>query len=248
MMAMGYSLNIGVNSLDPAYYGNDGRLDTCENDALGLQELARKEGYRTSVYLGTRTATYQRVVDELCRAAEALRAGDLFMLTFSGHGERVRDENGDEENGYDESWCLYDRRILDDELHHLFKMFRPGVRVIALSDSCESGTVVDECCREYASEERCDEINASIILISACQDNQGARSGLIYKDIRYGWFTKKVLSVWNEGRFRGSYRTFHQSVVRELEERAAPREAQRPNYLVIGKENPAFEEQQPFKI
>jgi hypothetical protein len=48
------------------------------------------------------------------------------------------DEKDDEE---DETWCLYDQQILDDELNLLFSEFKAGVRILVLSDSCHSGSV-----------------------------------------------------------------------------------------------------------
>jgi hypothetical protein len=41
----------------------------------------------------------------------------------------------------DETWCLFDGELLDDELHELWARFTRGVRVLVLSDSCHSGTV-----------------------------------------------------------------------------------------------------------
>jgi metacaspase-1 len=51
------------------------------------------------------------------------------------------DVNSDEEDGQDETWILYDRMLIDDELFQLFSQFAPGVRIFLLSDSCHSGTV-----------------------------------------------------------------------------------------------------------
>ena len=75
------------------------------------------------------------------RAAKALRAGDLFFLTYSGHGGQVPDVNGDEDDKRDETWCLYDGQVIDDELYLEFSRFAEGVRILVLSDSCHSGTV-----------------------------------------------------------------------------------------------------------
>lgn len=36
---------------------------------------------------------------------------------------------------------LYDRELVDDELYAIWSLFRPGVRILVLSDSCHSGTV-----------------------------------------------------------------------------------------------------------
>ena len=54
---------------------------------------------------------------------------------------RTVDEN---EDGYDETWVLYDRQLVDDELYTLWSKFAPGVRIVVLSDSCHSGTAIRE--------------------------------------------------------------------------------------------------------
>jgi len=41
----------------------------------------------------------------------------------------------------DETWVLYDRQLVDDELYKIWSKFKPGVRILVLSDSCHSGTV-----------------------------------------------------------------------------------------------------------
>jgi metacaspase-1 len=65
----------------------------------------------------------------------------LFFLSYSGHGGQIHDSNRDETDGKDETWCLYDGQLIDDELYFELSCFAPGVRVLVLSDSCHSGTV-----------------------------------------------------------------------------------------------------------
>ena len=74
-------------------------------------------------------------------AAKALNKGDLFFMTYSGHGGQVADASGDEPDKQDETWCLFDGQLIDDELYHELSKFAAGVRMLVLSDSCHSGTV-----------------------------------------------------------------------------------------------------------
>jgi hypothetical protein len=74
-------------------------------------------------------------------AAKALKAGDFFFLSFSGHGGQVPDTNRDEPDRKDETWCLFDGQLIDDELYLELSRFASGVRVLVLSDSCHSGSV-----------------------------------------------------------------------------------------------------------
>ena len=137
----GISIHIGLNSVDPARYnGWSGQLSGCINDARDMQTIARAMGYSPSLMTDSQ-ATAANVVRAIGQAAQQLNAGDILLLTYSGHGGQVQDANGDEPDGQDETWVLWDRMLIDDELYALWSRFRAGVRVFVLSDSCHSGTV-----------------------------------------------------------------------------------------------------------
>ena len=140
--ARGLSLNIGVNSVSAAHYGGwTGPLAACEFDAKDMAALATGRGMKSTVLL-TKDATRAKVLSGLRAAAKALVKGDFFFLTFSGHGGQVPDVSGEEADKLDETWCLYDSQLIDDELYMELGQFATGVRILVLSDSCHSGTVV----------------------------------------------------------------------------------------------------------
>ncbi len=136
------SLHIGLNSVNPEHYeGWSGPLAACELDANDMRDLAKGRGIKASVLL-TRDATRTRTLAGIRAAAKALKAGDLFFLSYSGHGGQVDDVSGeDEPDKLDETWCLFDGQLIDDELYFELTKFKKGVRIIVLSDSCHSGTV-----------------------------------------------------------------------------------------------------------
>jgi hypothetical protein len=141
-MAKGISLNIGLNSVDPNHYGGwDGKLIACEYDAISMEKIAKSTGCEVTKLL-TKSATVDNVKKHINNAAQKLEPGDLFFLTYSGHGGQLPDSNNDEGDGFDETWCLYDREFVDDELNFCLRDFKDGVKILALSDSCHSGTVV----------------------------------------------------------------------------------------------------------
>ena len=92
----------------------------------------------------TKKATRKPVLAAMQAGAKALQSGDLFFLTYSGHGGQIPDRNGDEPDRKDETWCLYDGELIDDELHAALSRFARGVRILVLSDSCHSGSVTRE--------------------------------------------------------------------------------------------------------
>jgi hypothetical protein len=147
--AKGLSLHIGLNHVDPTKYKDedgeswDGALRGCINDARDMQAIAVAQGFRTTLFTDDQ-ATSGEVIKTVGRLATELSSGDIFLLTYSGHGGQVPDVNGEEEDGQDETWCLFDRMLLDDELYNLWTHFAAGVRIYVLSDSCHSGTVLKQ--------------------------------------------------------------------------------------------------------
>ncbi len=140
----GTSLHIGLNRVDPIHYaGWKGELVACENDARDMETIARSQGFVTQS-LPTKAATATAVLAALERAAKELFEDDFFFLTYSGHGGQINDVNKDEPDGLDETWVLYDRELLDDELYAAWSLFRPGVRVFVVADSCHSGMISKE--------------------------------------------------------------------------------------------------------
>jgi len=137
----GQALHLGLNSVSPQHYaGWSGDLAACELDAKDMAALAKSRGMKSTILL-TRSATRAKTLAALRAAAKALVAGDLFFLTYSGHGGQVDDVTGEEPDKKDETWCLFDGELIDDELYFELSRFREGVRVLVLSDSCHSGTV-----------------------------------------------------------------------------------------------------------
>jgi hypothetical protein len=142
--ATALSLHLGLNAVDPKHYdGWSGELAACERDATDMGALARSQKMKPSLLL-TRSATRARAFAAIRTAAKVLKRGDLFFLTYSGHGGQVPDITGEEPDKRDETWCLYDGQVIDDEIYIELARFASGVRILVLSDSCHSGTITRE--------------------------------------------------------------------------------------------------------
>jgi len=140
-MPKGLALNIGLNTVDPKHYqGWSGALNACEADARDMAAIARSRKFTARMLL-TRQATRAAVLSAIGRAAKTLKRGDIFLLTYSGHGGHVPDLNDEEPDRQDETWCLFDGELIDDEIYTALGRLARGVRVLMLSDSCHSGTV-----------------------------------------------------------------------------------------------------------
>jgi metacaspase-1 len=141
-MATALSLHIGLNEVNPDHYdGWDGKLVACEFDANDMEALAESQGYTIKKLL-TKEATADSVSQAVADAGSELEDNGILFLTYSGHGGQVPDGNSEEEDRMDETWVLYDRQLVDDELYTLWSQFKPGTRIVVLSDSCHSGSVV----------------------------------------------------------------------------------------------------------
>lgn len=135
------SLHIGLNAVSPSAYGGwSGDLTACEFDAKDMAAIATSKGMKSTVLL-TKQGTRAKMLAAMRKAAKQLKKGDLFFLTYSGHGGQVPDVTGEETDKQDETWCLYDGQLIDDELYSELSRFAAGVRILVFSDSCHSGTV-----------------------------------------------------------------------------------------------------------
>jgi hypothetical protein len=273
----GIALTIGLNSFDPNHYnGESGELFGCENDARDMADIAHANKFEVTTLL-TKDATRNNVIEQISKAASALNSGDIFMITYSGHGGWLYDKNDDERDFMDETWCLYDGQLVDDEIYYLLSKFKPDVRIFVTSDSCHSGTITRKAVIEKSRVESrkkvraiprelaravyienkkfydqiltdqkylsaFEDIAASVLQISACQDDQECLDG-----DENGVFTKILLRVWDNGRFKPTgetegYQAFYDAIFNR-----SPR-SQRPNYFRVGRKNEEFEKQKPYTI
>ena len=271
--AHGIALHIGLNSVNPSHYqGWSGPLTACEADADDMADLAVARGF-SCTRLRTKDASRAAVTSVMADAARRLRSGDIFFLSYSGHGGQLPDLNCDESGRKDDSWCLYDGELVDEELYTLFGAFGAGVRIIMLSDSSHGGSVnkdlfyrsetaartprvyrampdeialrvyqknkefYDPILTSRDTAKALESVKASVLLISACQENQYARDGTFN-----GLFTGTLKSVWNGGTFKGSYGKFHKAIGAQMPPDQSPR------LSMVGTVDRWFRSQTPFEI
>ena len=146
-MARGVSIHVGVNRVKaPGISVPD--LHGCEHDASAMHDLARAAGFVSPPGLADKPilseeATHQHVFDAIKNSAP-LSDGDIFLFTFSGHGTQrpAQDITEEPDDHEDETIVLHDRIMIDDVFRKLlWPEFNPGVRILAISDSCHSASV-----------------------------------------------------------------------------------------------------------
>ncbi|HEX6747198.1 MAG TPA: caspase family protein [Longimicrobium sp.] len=270
MAARGISLHVGVNVPDRELFHTMQTLKGCRHDARALCRVAASQGFETRLLLG-KDATLPAVTAAIAAAAEEVGSDGIFLLTYSGHGSRLWDEDGDEGDGYDETWCLARGELVDDELYRLWGLFPPGARVVVVSDSCHSGTVIRRRKSGPKRRRRAPSGTASrggkgaahpVRRMGAGPRRPTARAaGGVAASVvllaaamdtqtardgaAHGAYTGALLAVWNGGAFRGSYLDFQGAIHQRLR---AKRMTQQPYFDRTGAPNPAFEAQRPFTI
>ena len=172
-----YAVQSNVVRIDPRVYGNDGFLPGVAKDATNWATFFREQNIEVvGRYENTSKKQFGRLIQTLSGNA---KAGDLAIIQHSGHGTQQRDSSGDELDGKDEMLCMFDGTLVDDRVWDLLSLFRPGVRVLLITDTCHSGTMyrstigrsVRNIDRDQDSEAT---LNCSLLAVGTCTDKQTA--------------------------------------------------------------------------
>lgn len=144
------ALFIGIN-----YVGQQGELRGCINDVKNIKSFLTSNFRIDEVRVLTDDQTDPNSIPTRANILSAFRwlrngakAGDSLILHYSGHGGSVKDTDGDEEDGMDETLIPVDYQkaghIVDDEIHDVLCRGLPkGVRLTAIMDCCHSESMLD---------------------------------------------------------------------------------------------------------
>merc|ERR1719445_49500 len=141
---------IGIN-----YCGQQGELSGCHNDAMNMKDYLvevhnfSEENIVMLLDDGEHASpTRNNILDAFKNLVAQSSSGDAAFVHYSGHGGKLEDDNGDEEDGYDETLIPVDfmsaGQIRDDELFVTLVGAMPrDVTLTCLMDCCHSGTILD---------------------------------------------------------------------------------------------------------
>ena len=249
-MANGSALLVGLKSVDPIpYNGWDGTAGCwgCELDVDNMKMILEPLNYQIKT-LKTAEATRDRILSALYRAADNTAEGDIFVFYYSGHGGQQPDISGDELDRKDETLVAYDREVIDDKIHEALGRFKAGVRLVMISDSCNSGTnyrlrmtvpvneqaifrpLARRAIRELS-------IDAQLIHIGGCRDGFGSAG---YR--HGGAFTIALCKAWEDGSFRGNFKDLHSRICDIISS------DQKPQYSEYGPVSDEFQAQRAFEV
>lgn len=132
---------------------------SAQNDVPLITGALTSQGFKNEniLVLQNEQATKEGIIDGFNVITERVGKGDVVFIHFSGHGQQIMDDNGDEIDGYDESLIPYDasmiyetsdekseKHLRDDDLGALLDKIRNKIGsegdLIVTLDACHSGT------------------------------------------------------------------------------------------------------------
>ena len=144
---MKYALLIGIN-----YVGTANELNGCINDINNMSTFLRSARNYTRFIIMTDNTKIKPTKANILSAFNVLlktvKPGDELWVHYSGHGVLTRDNNRDEESGFDSCICPLDFQrsgfITDDTIRTNLALKVPkGVTLYIVLDACHSGTGCD---------------------------------------------------------------------------------------------------------
>jgi hypothetical protein len=119
-------------------------LQGCVNDSRDWESLFQSMRYSVST-LRNAEATRAVITGALATYVSQMKAGDIFLFQYSGHGTQFPDDSGDEPDGKDEALCPVDMMtngfIRDDEIRIILNRVPQGALAVAFMDCCHSGSI-----------------------------------------------------------------------------------------------------------
>lgn len=145
------ALAIGIGQYeDPSW----GKINA-DRDLYYVGEILAEYHFTDVTVLKNEEASKSAIVGQMESMTARCCLGDIVYIHFSGHGQQVKDMDGDEEDGYDESWIPYDAyrkccdaddgsvHLVDDEINVLLAGIRRKIgeegQMLVVVDACHSG-------------------------------------------------------------------------------------------------------------
>lgn len=129
-----------------------------DNDVALIKDALLRQGFEENnikVVMNDK-AKKEDIVAYLREIKENVSAGDIVTIHYSGHGQQIQDDNGDELDGYDEALVPWDahlrmsddykgeKHLRDDEIQVLTDAIREKLgkdgNLMLILDACHSGT------------------------------------------------------------------------------------------------------------
>lgn len=151
-----YALLVGISDYHCIDKNNEWSDINGVNDVALLSPELQKQGYIVQKITNC-NATFNKIVKSIKDLAIKCKKGDYVYIHFSCHGQPFEDQNGDEDDGWDESIVPVDagmiyekgvyegeKHIIDDDLLVMMNKIRSKVGntgvIYVVLDACHAGT------------------------------------------------------------------------------------------------------------
>ncbi|KAL9242607.1 hypothetical protein vseg_016593 [Gypsophila vaccaria] len=139
------------------YRDSEDELKGCINDAKTIKNLLIHRFHFPESHIlmlteeerdPNKKPTKQNIRKAMTWLVNGVRAGDSLVFYYSGHGQQLKDRDGDEVDGFDEYIWPVDfednGKISDDEINAtIVRPIPHGAKLTAIIDSCSSATMLD---------------------------------------------------------------------------------------------------------
>jgi len=151
------ALLIGISEYPQCQIDKDASWNSIHgaNDALLIGKTLRAQNFKVRTILN-QEATASNIRKAIKKLASEATTGDLIYIHISSHGQPYEDEDGDENDGWDESIIPYDaykkpisgfylgdKHIIDDEMEQYLSSIRkkigPSGFIYVVIDACHAG-------------------------------------------------------------------------------------------------------------
>lgn len=151
-----YAILVGISDYHCLDKNNEWNDINGVNDVTLISLILKKQGFSIQTITNS-NASYNNIISSINKLTLKCKKGDYVYIHFSCHGQPFEDQNGDEEDGWDESIVPVDagmiyekgvyegeKHIIDDDLLVMMnkirsKVGKTGVIYVVL-DACHAGT------------------------------------------------------------------------------------------------------------
>lgn len=182
------ALLIGIN-----YRNTSSELKGCISDVDSIHRCLLDHGYKPeNITIMTDDTDIKPTRRNIMLALLSLCIShdEHLFFHYSGHGSSVKDYNGDEEDGRDESIVPLDYVregvILDDELRGIISCTSRRSSLVCILDCCHSGSGLDLTYSTYKKNGRYtlvrgrgDDTNGNVAMLSGCADAETSADAYI---------------------------------------------------------------------
>jgi len=187
------------------------KFGACPGASLDATNIYKKVPAKKKTLLVDRQATKGAVLAELVNAVNGTDDSGLFIFFFSGHGGQIRSKDPGEVDGLDETLCVDDGEIVDNEIWNILSNAK--CRVFMVTDCCNSGTNYQQVGNPHVFMARtARKSGVRLLHWGGCSDGQYS-----YGDAAGGELTNAIIRLIGKGiSYKDSFNKVKKSV-KELE-------------------------------